>query len=165
MQKVRMDIAGQRFGRLIVDSYAFTNKHGKSMWNCQCDCGKVVVVSGSHLKTGHTLSCGCYSAEASGGRTRTHGMRWTRLYRIWLGMKARCTIPSRKDYKHYGGRGIAICDSWMNDFQSFHDWSLANGYADDLTIDRIDVDGNYCPENCRWVDMKTQANNRRKAVG
>lgn len=164
MRKVRMDIAGQRFGRLIVDSYAFTNKHGKSMWNCQCDCGKAVVVAGAHLKSGHTASCGCYGAEASGIRTRTHGMRQTRLYRIWLGMKSRCTIPSVKCYKHYGGRGITICDSWMNDYQAFHDWAMASGYRDGLTIDRIDVDGNYCPENCKWATWKEQHRNTRKTV-
>lgn len=134
------------------------------MWHCKCECGNERIVTGIHLTSGHTTSCGCKKAEVSGSRFRTHGMKHTRLYRIWEGMKSRCTIKTVPSFKHYGGRGIKICDDWLNSFESFHDWAISNGYTDDLSIDRIDVNGNYEPSNCRWVSMKKQSYNKRTSV-
>jgi hypothetical protein len=148
-------IVGQRFGKLTVLERAEQNsKSGNAMWICQCDCSIVVTVIGSHLRSGHTTSCGCNRISE-----RSMGHSKDRLYRTWKGMHNRCYDPNHDRYKWYGGKGISICDDW-HDFMTFRTWALANGYTDDLTIDRIKADGNYCPENCKWVDMKVQANNR-----
>lgn len=159
--KVRSDLKGKEFGRLTVLDYSHTNKHGQAMWKCQCSCGNQLVAIGSHLKSGHTTSCGCVRSETSAMNSWKHGKRYTRLYRIWEGMLNRCKYPSHASYKYYGARGITVCAEWMNDFVSFHDWAVSHGYSDDLSIDRIDVDGNYCPENCRWATAKEQEMNKR----
>lgn len=125
------------------------------MWICQCDCGTQVEVIGSHLRSGHTLSCGCNRTTIM-----ANGHYHERLYRIWYGMINRCTNPERSNFKWYGGRGISVCKAWQK-YEGFRNWALKNGYSDMGTIDRINPDENYCPENCQWVDMKTQANNRR----
>ena len=162
MKKVRMELQGKRFGRLTVLEYAYTNKHGKAMWSCCCDCGKETVVAGCHLVNGHTTSCGCRRDEESGYRFKTHGLRNTRLYKLWLGMKSRCDY-SHKGTERYHGRGIKVCDEWRN-FVTFHDWAMANGYKDGLSIEREDVDGGYCPENCRWITRKEQGYNKCTSV-
>ena len=153
------DLKGMRFERLVVIKRSGTNKSGHALWLCECDCGNVAEVEGARLLLGRTKSCGCLAKET---HTR-HGLRHTRLYTIWCNMKARCYKSSTKCFKHYGGRGIVMCEEWKNSFPSFAEWSLSHGYAEDLTIDRIDVNGNYEPANCRWATWETQRNNKRNS--
>ena len=125
---------------------------------CECDCGKVTKVRIEHLKSGHTKSCGCYQKKQTSKAKRTHGREPKRLYSIWSNMKTRCYNKNTECYSRYGGRGITVCDEWKK-FEAFRDWALSNGYSDDLTIDRIDNDGNYEPSNCRWVTRKENMRN------
>lgn len=159
-----VDITDQKFGRLTVIGRAETkNKH--TMWRCVCDCGNEIIAEAYNLKCGHTGSCGCVQIERTAEANRTHGMRKTRLYRIWTDMKNRCYQQSYHGFKHYGGRGITVCKEWKNSFEAFRDWALSNGYADNLTIDRIDVNGNYRPDNCKWATMADQNKNKRAENG
>lgn len=155
-----VDLTGQRFGRLTVVSRAENDKRGSARWLCMCDCGKTCIVLASNLMKGHTKSCGCLNLESTVKRSRTHGGRQTRLYRIWCAMKYRCNNPSATRYANYGGRGIKVCAEWERSFTAFQKWALKNGYSDSLSIDRIDSDIGYCPENCRWADATTQSRNR-----
>lgn len=152
------DLTGQKFGKLEVIRRA-PNRGNCTMWECKCECGNSTIVSAGHLKNGHTQSCGCYFHEALSERNYKHGLSNQRLHVIWGNMKQRCLNPNNTKYDNYGGRGIKICDDWMN-FLSFYEWSTTHGYRDDLTLDRIDVNGNYCPENCRWVTPEVQSLNR-----
>lgn len=155
------DISGKRFNRWTVLSRAEENdRFGKPMWVCQCDCGNIRTISGASLKSGNSKSCGCLKNEAASARASTHGQANTRLYGIWQGIKKRCENKNCSNYKNYGGRGIKVCAEW-NTFENFFQWAMNNGYSESLTIDRIDTDGNYDPNNCRWVDYITQANNKR----
>lgn len=155
-----INLTGQRFGRLTVVERAENDKHGSPKWKCVCDCGKEKVVYGSSLRNGKTKSCGCLARELSSNRKKTHGLSKSKLHRVWGNMKDRCENKNCKSFPNYGGRGISVCDEWHN-FQNFYDWAVLAGYADGLSLDRIDVNGGYCPDNCRWATSKTQANNQR----
>lgn len=155
-----IDLASMRFGRLVVVSRA-ENVGRTTRWNCLCDCGNLVIVRQPDLKARKTQSCGCLHREQLAERNTVHGLSKTKLCDIWRSMKDRCNNPKNRAYKNYGGRGISICNEWLTDFKAFYDWAMANGYGDNKSIDRINVNGNYEPENCRWTDYKTQANNTR----
>ena len=157
-----IDLTGQRFGRLLVVDRDLS-KPGV-WWNCRCDCGNLKSIRSGQLRYGHTHSCGCLRDEMLKEHNKpTHGETNTRLYSIWRGMKKRCYQPTSAGYKNYGGRGIKVCDGWISSYESFRDWSLANGYVDGLTLDRIDSDGNYEPSNCRYASYIEQENNKRNS--
>lgn len=151
---------GLRLGYMVIVRKVFV-RNTNTYWECLCDCGKTFYRSTSNINASTNPSCGCMSSKTKLQTITKHNLRYTRLYRIYYGMRARCYNPKTRAYKYYGERGITICDEWLSDFTKFYEWSINNGYSDELTIDRIDVNGNYEPANCRWVDMKTQIHNRR----
>ena len=167
--KHKYDLTNKRFGRLIA-LYIVPNNTYRTKWHCLCDCGNTKDVLQQNLLNGHVKSCGCFLSDKNRERIteynktlgrETHGETKTRLYRIWICMKTRCFYTNTDSYKNYGGRGITVCEKWQNSFETFRLWALSNGYSENLSLDRINVNGNYCPENCRWVSMSVQEFNKR----
>ena len=159
----RINLAGMRFGKLIAIERS-SNKGVKTRWLCKCDCGNTAIVPTNCLRRGKSKSCGCLISDVLTERNVRHGMYGTRLYRVWNNMKNRCYGENNPSYERYGGRGIAVCDEWL-DFNNFYDWSIKNGYKEEsnygeCTLDRIDNNGDYCPENCRWVSLGDQQRNK-----
>ena len=166
-----IDLTHMRFERLFVERRYGTASSGHALWLCKCDCGNTKVISSNQLHSG-TKSCGCLQREnaAKSAKNRVHtpcrhkyevGTEYSRLHQAYKDIKNRCYNQNSKSYKSYGMRGITICQEWQNDFYAFRDWAMVNGHADDLTLDRINVNGNYEPNNCRWITVKEQNNNRR----
>lgn len=162
-------IIGKRFGRLTVlrrvEDKHFPNGSYQTVLECLCDCGNKIKTTSGHLRSGHTLSCGCYCIDKTVEANTRHGYSKSRIYNVWCSMKERCYTDGCCSYKYYGGRGIKVCDEWK-DFENFRKWAYDNGYDENAdrgqcTIDRIDVDGDYCPDNCRWVTVSEQAVNKR----
>lgn len=165
------DLTGRKFGRLTVIGLSPKMSGRKSYWVCVCECGKKKVVRSDLLKSKNTQSCGCLRDEAAlktitkyHEKDKNKGAGKSRLYHTWQHMKYRCNNPNSGSYAFYGGRGIKLCEEWENDFQSFKKWSLDNGYAEGLTIERKDVNGNYEPSNCEWITLEDQMHNRRTTV-
>lgn len=155
------DLTGQRFGHLLVEKLDHRTSKRKYYWRCICDCGNVCVVQASKLTTGYTKSCGCLRHNSP--PNKTHGLKDDELYPVWCQMRYRCENPNHQAYKWYGAKGVKVCESW-HDFKTFYDWMHANNWKRGLTIDRINTNGNYEPDNCRLVSMEIQQNNRNNNI-
>lgn len=156
-----LDIRGQTFTRLTVIDRAPDYKNGSARWLCRCECGNEVVAIGQKLRNGRTKSCGCFNVDLAKMRFTTHGESRTRLFRIWGGMLNRCSNPNNVGWENYGARGIRVCQPWRDSYETFRDWAVSNGYAANLSIDRINNSGDYDPSNCRWASAEEQSRNKR----
>lgn len=151
-----ISLTGKRFGKLLVLERAESSNSGRTRWRCKCDCGSETIVDGFLLRNGKTKSCGCLKYSKRNGYINEKNKR---LHSIWANMKSRCNNKNSKSYSVYGGKGIKVCKDWEK-FLDFQNWAIANGYSDELTIERLDVNKNYCPENCCWIPKSEQAKNR-----
>lgn len=158
-----VNLVGGRYGKLMVLRFSHIHLR-KAYWVCLCDCGEEKILRGNSLRSGNTTSCGCFHKEQHIERLRSHGLSKERVYRIWAGIKTRCFTNNHHSYLHYGARGITICKEWEDDFLAFYNWAMANGYDDDLTIERREVNGNYEPNNCTWIPARDQPKNRRTSL-
>ncbi len=159
------DLTGKKYGRYqIITESNRDSKDGTIFWVCLCECGNIKEVSGRNLKSGSTLSCGCYSKDNRKKFSTTHGMSDTRIYIIWCSLKRRCFYKNAAYYQNYGGRGITVCNEWRHNFMNFYNWAIFNGYEEHLTIERVNNDGNYEPSNCTWIPLSEQSKNRRNSI-
>jgi len=157
-----INLVGQRFSQLTVLEKVASDAKRNTRWLCRCDCGNEIITVGNRLMSNHTKSCGCLRKKyEEHNPSYSHGLSSKRIYKIWMNMKHRCYNPKAKCYHRYGKKGICICDIWLNDFTAFYSWALTNGYTDKLTIDRIDKNKNYEPENCQWI---TKSENSKKDI-
>lgn len=159
---LRVEMSGKKCGRLTVVEYAYTSDK-RAFWKCVCECGSVCIIFGKSLRSGATQSCGCLQRERASKANKTHGKSKTRLYAIWEAMKRRTGNSNQWNYKYYGGRGIKLCNEWKR-FEVFQEWAVKNGYQEKLSIERVDVDGNYEPKNCTWIPVSQQQSNKRNSL-
>lgn len=157
-----IDITGCKYGRLTVLQFAGLSNHHESLWECKCDCGSEIKVKRSSLVKNKYPSCGCAFREVTSQTSAIHGLYRDRIYNTYNAMKQRCLNPNNPRYDDYGGRGITICEEWLSNFMNFYNWAMENGYRDDLTIERDDVNGNYEPGNCSWKTRLHQVRNQRR---
>ena len=173
-----VDLTGMKFNRLTVRNYFGRGRQNRALWLCECECGRTPVVNTSALKNGHTKSCGCLFIETSIAKlpenvsgsnnpNYKHGGAGERLYHVWCDIKGRCYNSNRDNYERYGGKGIELCDEWLNDYEAFRKWSVANGYTEDstgkeLSIDRIDATKGYSPDNCQWITFSQNVSRRNE---
>lgn len=157
----RIDLVGNHYGRLHVQRFVGRDKFQRALWKCLCICGRTTIVASANLRQGYTKSCGCLWNEMNQGITLNENGKQTHLYQIWNGMKQRCSNKNHAGYHNYGGRGIAVCKQWQR-FSSFYKWSIANGYIDGLSINRINSERGYEPSNCHWTPRNAQGRNTRR---